>query len=46
MAAKIKTEKEYEAAMNRINELLPYTWEDSISEDSAENIELRTNTIP
>ncbi|MBQ9439631.1 MAG: helix-turn-helix domain-containing protein [Paludibacteraceae bacterium] len=40
MAAKIKTEKEYEAAMNRINELLPYTWEDSISEDSAENIEL------
>ena len=38
--ARIKTEKEYEAAMARIDELLPLTWGDNIPEDSPENIEL------
>jgi len=38
--AQIKTEKEYEAAMARIDELLPLTWGDGIPEDSPENIEL------
>ena len=38
--AQIKTEKEYEAAMARIEELLPLTWGDDVSEDSPENIEL------
>ena len=38
--AKIKTEKEYEAAMARIEELLPQTWGDNVPEDSPENIEL------
>lgn len=36
----IKTEKEYEAAMARIEELLPKTWGDNVPEDSPENIEL------
>lgn len=40
MAAQIKTEKEYEAAMARINELLPQTWGDDVPYDSMENIEL------
>ena len=38
--AQIKTEKEYEAAMARIDELLPTTWNDNVPEDSPENIEL------
>lgn len=38
--AQIKTEKEYEAAMTRIDELLPLTWTDGIPDDSVENIEL------
>ena len=38
--AQIKTEKEYEAAMARIDELLPLTWGDNVPEDSPENIEL------
>ena len=38
--ARIKTEKEYEAAMARIDELLPQTWGENIPEDSPENIEL------
>ena len=38
--AQIKTEKEYEAAMARIEELLPQTWGDNVPEDSPENIEL------
>lgn len=40
MAAQIKTEKEYEAAMARIEELLPLTWGDGVPEDSPENLEL------
>ena len=38
--AQIKTEKEYEAAMSRIDELLPLTWADGTPDDSLENIEL------
>ena len=38
--AQIKTEKQYEAAMARIEELLPQTWGDNVPEDSPENIEL------
>lgn len=38
--AQIKTEKEYEAAMARIDQLLPLTWGEGIPEDSPENIEL------
>ena len=38
--AQIKTEKEYNAAMARIDELLPLTWKDGTPEDSPENIEL------
>ena len=38
--AQIKTEKEYEAAMTRIDELLPLTWTDGVPDDSIENIEL------
>ena len=38
--AQIKTEKEYQAAMARIEELLPLTWEDGAPEDTPENIEL------
>ena len=38
--AQIKTGKEYEAAMARIDELLPLTWADRIPDDSIENIEL------
>ncbi len=38
--AQIKNEKEYEAAMKRIDELLPLTWGDNVPEDSPENIEL------
>ena len=38
--AQIKTEKEYNAAMARIDELLPLTWADGVPEDSPENIEL------
>ena len=38
--AQIKTEKEYEAVMARIDELLPLTWGDNVPEDSPENIEL------
>ena len=38
--ARIKTEKEYEAVMARIDELLPLTWGDNVPEDSPENIEL------
>lgn len=40
MAAQIKTEKEYEAAMARIEELLPLTWGDGVPDDSPENLEL------
>ena len=36
----IKTHKEYEAMLARVEELLPLTWGDNISEDSPENIEL------
>jgi len=36
----IKTEKEYQAAMARIEELLPLTWKDGTPEDTPENIEL------
>lgn len=36
----IKTQKEYEAMLARIEELLPLTWGDNIPEDSPENIEL------
>ena len=36
----IKTQKEYEAMLTRIEELLPLTWGDNIPEDSPENIEL------
>ena len=36
----IKTEKEYEAMLARIEELLPLTWGDDVPEDSPENIEL------
>ena len=35
--AQIKTEKEYEAAMARIEELLPLTWGDHAKEDSPES---------
>jgi HTH-type transcriptional regulator/antitoxin HigA len=38
--AQIKTEKEYQAAMGRIDELLPLTWKDGTPEDTPENIEL------
>ena len=38
--AAIKTQKEYEAMLARIEELLPLTWGDNIPEDSPENIEL------
>lgn len=38
--AQIKTEKEYQAAMARIEELLPLTWKDGTPEDTPENIEL------
>ena len=38
--AQIKTEKEYEATMARIDELLPLTWGENVPEDSPENIEL------
>lgn len=38
--AQIKTEKEYDAAMARIDELLPLTWGDGVPADSPENIEL------
>ena len=38
--AQIKTEKEYKAAMARIDELLPLTWQDGTPDDSPENIEL------
>lgn len=38
--AQIKTKKEYEAAMARIDELLPLTWGEGVPEDSPENIEL------
>ena len=38
--AQIKTEKEYEATMARIDELLPLTWGDNVPEDSPEYIEL------
>ena len=38
--ARIKTEKGYEAAMARIDELLPLTWKHDALEDSPENIEL------
>ena len=38
--AQIKTEKQYEAAMARIEELLPQTWGDNVPDDSPENIEL------
>ena len=37
----IKTDKEYEEVMARIEELLPQTWGDDVSEDSPENIELQ-----
>ena len=36
----IKTQKEYEAMLARIEELLPLTWGDDVAEDSPENIEL------
>ena len=36
----IKTQKEYEAMLARIEELLPLTWGDNVAEDSLENIEL------
>ena len=36
----IKTQKEYEAMLARIEELLPLTWGDHVAEDSPENIEL------
>ena len=36
----IKTQKEYEAMLARIEELLPLTWGDNVPEDSPENIEL------
>ena len=36
----IKTQKEYEAMLARIEELLPLTWGDNVVEDSPENIEL------
>ena len=36
----IKTEKEYEAMLARIDELLPLTWGDDMPEDSPENLEL------
>ena len=35
-----KTQKEYEAMLARIEELLPLTWGDNVPEDSPENIEL------
>ena len=38
--AAIKTQKEYEAMLARIEELLPLTWGDNVAEDSPENIEL------
>ena len=38
--AAIKTQKEYEAMLARIEELLPLTWGDNVPEDSPENIEL------
>ena len=38
--AVIKTQKEYEAMLARIEELLPLTWGDNVPEDSPENIEL------
>ena len=38
--AEIKNEKEYEALLARIEELLPQTWQDGAPEDSKENIEL------
>ena len=37
--AQIKTETAYEAALARIDELLPLTWGDNVPEDSPENIE-------
>ena len=36
----IKTEAQYNAALARIEELLPLTWGDDIPEDSPENLEL------
>ena len=36
----IKTQKEYEVMLARIEELLPLTWGDNVAEDSPENIEL------
>lgn len=38
--AQIKTQKEFEVANQRINELLPLTWGDDVPADSPENIEL------
>ena len=38
--AQIKTEKEYEATMARIDELLPLTWGENVPEASPEHIEL------
>lgn len=38
--AQIKNEKEYNATMARIEELLPKTWSDTESDDSLESIEL------
>ncbi len=36
----IKTEAQYNAALARIEELLPLTWGDDVPEDSPENLEL------
>ena len=36
----INTEKEYEAAMARIDELLPKTWGENVPDNSLETIEL------
>ena len=36
----IKTEAQYNAALARIEELLPLTWGDDVLEDSPENLEL------
>ena len=38
--AQIKTEKEYLAAMKRIDELLPLTWKEGTPDDTPENLEL------
>lgn len=40
MVAKINSQKEYDAVMARIEELLPLTWGENVPEDSPENIEL------